>query len=432
MPLTGAEQYLLELINRARLDPAGEAARHGVSLNAGLDAGTISATARQVLAPDDDLALAAARHSQWMIDTDTFSHTGSGGSSAGARAAEAGYDWNRVGENLAMLGTTGSIDVQDAIEAHHAGLFRSAGHRTNMMDESFRHVGIGQETGDFTQGGTTFNASLLTELFGSAGTRVYVTGVAYADRDGDGFYSVGEGRKGVVFASAVASEKTAAAGGYALGLDAKEDVALTGRVGDRSFTFSLDMRPGNVKVDLVNGTLLRTSGDIDIGRGIRQVELLGVGDIDAAGSAGADRIFGNSGENVLRGERGNDRVAGGSGDDRLAGGLSHDKVWGGGGDDTLSGGRGRDALWGGDGADDFVFRQAGGRDTIHDLSRADGDHIVLDDGLWDGANLTVRQVVERFAERIDGDIVLVFGDDTQLRLDGIRSSADLADLILVI
>ena len=36
MTLSAAEQYLLELINRARLNPAAEAARYGIDLNAGL------------------------------------------------------------------------------------------------------------------------------------------------------------------------------------------------------------------------------------------------------------------------------------------------------------------------------------------------------------------------------------------------------------
>ena len=39
---TPQEQLMLELINRARMDPAGEAARQGISLNQGLAAGTIS------------------------------------------------------------------------------------------------------------------------------------------------------------------------------------------------------------------------------------------------------------------------------------------------------------------------------------------------------------------------------------------------------
>ena len=41
MPATALEQMLLELINRARLDPAAEAARFGIDLNEGLAPGTI-------------------------------------------------------------------------------------------------------------------------------------------------------------------------------------------------------------------------------------------------------------------------------------------------------------------------------------------------------------------------------------------------------
>jgi Ca2+-binding RTX toxin-like protein len=367
-----------------------------------------------------------------MIDTDTFSHTGSGGSSAGARASDAGYSWNRVGENLAMLGTTGSIDVTDAVAAHHAGLFRSAGHRENMLDDGYREVGIGQQTGGFTQGGTTYNASLLTEVFGWSGNQVYVTGVAYSDYDRDAFYSVGEGRAGVVLSAAGRSERTQDAGGYALAVAAAADVEVAGRVGDRAFSFSIDTRPGNVKVDIVNGAILHTSGDIDLVRGITQVQLLGAGDIDAAGSDAGDRLVGNRGDNALRGGAGGDVLAGGAGRDRLAGGQGHDRLWGGDGDDVLAGGRGRDMLSGGDGADRFVFRDGGGRDTIRDLSRAEDDRLVLDDALWNGADLTARQVVNRYAERMDGDIVLVFDSQTQLRLDGVSGVAGLDGLIVLV
>jgi hypothetical protein len=41
---TDYEQYMLELLNRARANPAAEAARHGIDLNEGLPAGTISTT----------------------------------------------------------------------------------------------------------------------------------------------------------------------------------------------------------------------------------------------------------------------------------------------------------------------------------------------------------------------------------------------------
>ena len=83
--LTAQEQYLLELVNRARLDPVGEATRLGISLNDGLPSGTISSDSKQPLASNQYVATAAQNHSQWMLDTDTFSHTGSGGSNAGRR-----------------------------------------------------------------------------------------------------------------------------------------------------------------------------------------------------------------------------------------------------------------------------------------------------------------------------------------------------------
>ena len=47
---TAREQLILEMINRARMDPEGEAARYGISLNQGLTAGTISSAPKQVLA----------------------------------------------------------------------------------------------------------------------------------------------------------------------------------------------------------------------------------------------------------------------------------------------------------------------------------------------------------------------------------------------
>ena len=70
MPLTANEQYLLELINRARLDPTAEAQLYGLAdLNRGLPAGSISTAAKQVLAPNEYLNIAARSHSQWMRPT---------------------------------------------------------------------------------------------------------------------------------------------------------------------------------------------------------------------------------------------------------------------------------------------------------------------------------------------------------------------------
>ena len=101
--LTDAEQYLVELINRARLDPQTEARRQGISLNADLDSGTISGAARQVLAVNDALTLAAEVQSDWVLDNDQFGHAGAGGNTPATRIREAGYtNSTTTGENLSI------------------------------------------------------------------------------------------------------------------------------------------------------------------------------------------------------------------------------------------------------------------------------------------------------------------------------------------
>ena len=67
MTLSAAEQYAIELINRARLDPAAEALRYGVALNAGLSAGTISNDALYVLAPNTAAVFLVLRFSDTGI-----------------------------------------------------------------------------------------------------------------------------------------------------------------------------------------------------------------------------------------------------------------------------------------------------------------------------------------------------------------------------
>jgi serralysin len=450
MPLNAIEQYLLELINRGRLDPAAEAARYGVALNAGLAAGTIDTSAKEVLAPSRALEDAASAHSSWMISSDVFSHTGSNGTSPGMRASSQGYTWAMVGENIAMLGTSAStIDLQDAIEGHHAGLYRSEHHRVNTMNEGYREVGLAQEQGAFTyQGQGTYTSSMLTELFGRSGSQHFLTGVAYTDRDGDNFYSVGEGIGLLELRAAGVVGQSSAAGGYAIELDPTRDLAVTGTIGDRSFALTIDLSQGNVKLDVVGMDLLMTSGSVDLDYGIHDVRLLGVDNLNARGTDSANTIAGNAGANVLIGGRdddrlsgraGNDALHGGSdndrlrgeaGNDRLHGGTGNDMLTGGAGNDRMTGGLGRDYHWGGTGADDFVFSANFGRDRVYDFSVAEGDDLVLNDSLWTGT-LSAGQIVARFADVVQGDVVFDFGGGEVIVLDGVASLAGLAATLTV-
>ena len=113
------ETLLLALINRARLNPAGEAARYGVDLNQGLTPGTITTASKQPLAFNPFLFAAADLHSQNMIDRDFFDHNDPlTGTTPQTRANNAGYAGG-VGENIAWSGSAGAIDATAMIYSQH-------------------------------------------------------------------------------------------------------------------------------------------------------------------------------------------------------------------------------------------------------------------------------------------------------------------------
>ena len=193
---TAYEQYLLELVNRARANPAAEAARQGIDLNAGLPAGTISATAKQPLAFNPQLIDAARGQSNWMLATDTFSHTGSGGSSPGDRMKAAGYPFEgnwAWGENIAIRWGSGTSITPSVVDAFNSGLFKSAGHRENILSGSFREAGTGLAAGDYRGS----PAATATEDFAKSGTLSFLTGVALTT--GTGTISTIRARGSAVF-----------------------------------------------------------------------------------------------------------------------------------------------------------------------------------------------------------------------------------------
>ncbi len=344
MALAAAEQYELELINRARLDPEAEAARYGISLNQGLAPGTISSDAMQVLAPNEDLEGAAQSHSEWMLANDVFSHSGGGGSSAGDRMAAAGYQfagsWGWA-ENLGLMLSTTAVDLEAAIEQHHQSLFLSTSHRVNTMDADMSEIGIAQVAGEFTQNGTTYNASMLTEKFAYSGTTVFVTGVAYDDRDNDAFYGIGEGLSGIIVTAAGIRDVSEAAGGYSVGVAPSRAVSVS--VGDATATLAtltMDVSLGNGKLDLVRGAddlwRLELSASATLVSGVANATLLGVGDLNLTGHAGNNVLTGNKGDNTLSGAAGNDRLLGGAGADFLSAGSGMDTMFGGTGNDTYA------------------------------------------------------------------------------------------------
>lgn len=386
MPLSAAEQYMLELINRARLDPLAEAQRYNLDLNADLPSGTISTNALQVLAPNEALSTAATAHSEWMIEEDVFSHTGENASTAGERMEDAGYQFTGQWswrENLAWIGSTGSMSLSDAIDSHHEGLYRSEGHRTNTFAASASEIGIGQVGGDFTQDGRSYNSSMLTENFASSGTSTFVTGVAYMDSDSDDFYSIGEGRGDVWLVVNGDRVTTADSGGYSADVGTANSASVSLGIGGSTLAdIDIDLSSGNAKVDLVADASgqesLSLSASTTLKSGIGDATLLGIANLSLTGNNDSNELTGNRGANSLIGLGGRDDLYGYNGNDELDGGGSNDRLFGMNGNDILIGRSGDDRLWGGSGNDrmwgddqnDQLDGQ-GGNDTLSGGNGAD-------------------------------------------------------------
>ncbi|MFG2482585.1 CAP domain-containing protein [Streptomyces virginiae] len=111
-PASGSVAQVLALVNQER----AAAGCSAVSLNA-------------------KLTKAAQDHSADMASHSNMSHTGSDGSDPGARITRAGYTWSTYGENVAY----GYSTPEKVME----GWMNSQGHRENILNCSFKEIGIG-------------------------------------------------------------------------------------------------------------------------------------------------------------------------------------------------------------------------------------------------------------------------------------------------
>lgn len=89
------------------------------------------------------LEKAALGHSKDMNTHKYFSHTEGDGTGAGVRIDVAGYKWKAYGENIAM-GFSSEKAVVD-------GWLKSPGHCKNIMNRSFKEVGVAKAGTYWTQ-----------------------------------------------------------------------------------------------------------------------------------------------------------------------------------------------------------------------------------------------------------------------------------------
>jgi uncharacterized protein YkwD len=283
---TPEQQYMLELINRARANGGAEATRLGLS---GLQEGppningetfTIANTA-QPLSWNPLLINCAQNHSKLLNDNDQFfsgtsPHT-FGGKDPYQRIAAAGYVMaNYTGpttasgyfpgpENVAeslSFGSgpyTGSRLAAAVLELHN-GLFTDQtvpgrGHRMTTMLTFWREIGIGISAGRDSDQNGTYDSLYIVQNFGTqTNSTPFITGVVYQDTNGNGFYDPGEGIGGIrvdvpgsnFFAI------TSSSGGYSVPVQGNGNFTATFSGGTINTQKSVTVSNGlNAKLDLV-------------------------------------------------------------------------------------------------------------------------------------------------------------------------------------
>jgi Ca2+-binding RTX toxin-like protein len=404
------EQLLLELINRARANPAGEftalipdaAAGNAVQTNItdalryfGVDPAAFSAQIAELpavapLAWSTTLGIAAQTHSAAMIAADMQSHQLPGEATLGDRVRDAGYVFSNLRENIFAFardmtyGHAGffidwGYDDSDIVggtlrtdwQTNGDGIQDTAGHRAALLNADLTEIGIGviAETNPETEVGPY----VVTQDLGSRpGYQPQLLGVVIDDADGDRFYDIGEGLGGIsVTAVGQAGRfvtQSWASGGYQMELPAGSYTVTFsgGALQSREASYSVTIAGSNVKLDGFAADAVAPS--------VSSVDLIGRDTADVLrGAEGNDRLVGLGGNDTLYGGDGTDTLDGGLGDDFIFGGSTvadlRDVIYGGDGNDSIDGGAGNDELNGGNGNDTVLGGL--GSDTV--IGNADDD-----------------------------------------------------------
>lgn len=105
------------------------------------------------------LARSSQAHSDDMAARDYFEHASPEGGEVWDRAKEQGYNYSYVGENIAV----GQRSVKEVM----VGWMDSKGHRENILNSNFTHLGYAKAVGTF-EGDTGY--IYWTQNFGSGGS----------------------------------------------------------------------------------------------------------------------------------------------------------------------------------------------------------------------------------------------------------------------
>lgn len=269
---TAEEQQMLEMINRARMDPTAEGVRLMDTDDPSVQqsytywnidkAKTKTAFAgyqsRPPLAFHPALIQAARLHSADMAANNFQGHVGSNGSQLDQRLAAQGYtSQGQYGENVAAYASSVwfghcGFNVDWGTENQVV-----LGHRSNIMNFNgavYTEIGVGIQHTNGGLGSGTVGPLVITEDFGMRSVR-YITGVVYDDKNHNGFYDVGEGLAGVQVKPSRGATwaTTSTSGGYAFPFSGSGGVTVTASGGDLGspIVVTTSFEGNNLKVDFV-------------------------------------------------------------------------------------------------------------------------------------------------------------------------------------
>jgi len=271
---TPDEQYMLEIINRARANPAAEGVRvidtddaavqsaysYWKIDKAATKAAFATYAARPPLAFNAECIAAARRHGVDQVKNNFQGHNGTDGSNPFTRMNDAGFTgWTYAGENVAAY--------SNSVWHGHCGLIVDwgtqnqidLGHRTNILNISnyvYTEIGIDiTETSGGLQSGTV-GPYVITQNFGLRPGKQFIVGVVYSDKNNNKFYDPGEGLAGVRVQPASGSTFyaiTSTSGGYAIPYTGSGTVAVSATGGPLGAPMVVNASGsgGNVKADFI-------------------------------------------------------------------------------------------------------------------------------------------------------------------------------------
>lgn len=253
---TADEQYVLEVVNRARANPTAEGTRLGIDITEGLAAGNAAnVMVRPPLAMNKTLLAVARAHSLDMYTRNFFDHINPDGKDPFQRMTAAGYNFAAAGENIAAGSSQTAAQLEDLLMVD-AGI-QDRGHRVNLLHiypsstPVFQEVGIGF-VAEATPNTMQF-ANFMTQDFGTTSTGQFLVGVVYNDKNGNNFYDQGEGLAGVQVMpdSGTYFAVTSSSGGYVIPVpnQGSLNVTISGGALTAPVTKTIALGNGNVKLD---------------------------------------------------------------------------------------------------------------------------------------------------------------------------------------